>query len=142
MTTAVSITARQPPPLKATDGPTEWRIFEKLWNAYAEVTELTKRPAKFQTNLFYSCIGPEGVAIVEKLPFKTAEDQNDLKKAITLLQQRFLGRRNVTYERYWFYQRIKEVKNREKTQMNLLEVSAYCLKHVGSRKTERILRTK
>ena len=72
------------------------------------MTELTKRPAKFQTNLFYSCIGPEGVAIVEKLPFKTAEDQNDLKKAITLLQQRFLGRRNVTYERYRFYQRSQK----------------------------------
>ena len=72
---------------------------------YALVTKLGEQDAAYQAAVFRGCIGAKGLGIYDGLPFKDDTDKDDVKRVLGLLEKYYVGKLNVTYERYKFHSR-------------------------------------
>ena len=104
----MSVLGKLPPPLNITEsseGGSNWRVWKQLWEAYEVLSDWKSKESAFQVSVFISCIGTEGIQVMNSLPFKSESDRQKVAEILKLLDGHFLGEENVAYERFQFYSR-------------------------------------
>jgi len=86
-----------------------WKRWRQLWDSYGIVSEINQRPKEYQVATFITCIGMEGLEVYNGLPFKEEQDKNDPKEILRLMEEYFVGKTNIIYERYIFNNKSQEL---------------------------------
>ena len=97
----MSVLGKLPPPLNITEsseGGSNWRVWKQLWEAYEVLSDWKSKEAAFQVSVFISCIGTEGIQVMNSLPFKSESNRQKVDEILKLLDDHFLGEENVAYE--------------------------------------------
>ena len=101
MASEVSLNQR-PPPLNPNSDAGTWRKWRRLVEAYAVVTEFSKKKEAERAATIVALLGLDALDLLDSLPFAAESDKADLKKTLDHLQDHFLGKANVSYERFIF----------------------------------------
>lgn len=86
-----------------------WKRWRQLWDSYGIVSEINQRPKEYQVATFITCIGMEDLEVYNGLPFKQEQDKNDPKEILRLMEEYFVGKTNIIYERYIFNNKSQEL---------------------------------
>ncbi|XP_061195310.1 uncharacterized protein K02A2.6-like [Saccostrea echinata] len=87
---------------------TNWKHFKRVWENYEIATGLRERDTQLRCATFLTCLGSDGLHVVDGLKFDTDDDKKDIDKVITALDTYCVGQTNVIYERYTFNCRNQE----------------------------------
>ncbi|XP_061190282.1 uncharacterized protein LOC133198160 [Saccostrea echinata] len=87
---------------------TNWKHFKRVWENYEIATGLRERDTQLRCATFFTCLGSDGLHVVDGLKFDTDDDKKDIDKVITALDTYCVGQTNVIYERYTFNCRNQE----------------------------------
>lgn len=71
---------------------TNWKHFKRVWENYEVVTGLTQRDTQLRCATFLTCVGLDGLHVVDGLKFDAEEDKRDIDKVITALDTSVLDR--------------------------------------------------
>ena len=93
------------PPVFDNNIAANWKLFKQKWSNYSVLSDLERKPQKFQVALLQSSLGDDGLNIYNGFKFDTAEDQRTIKEILDMFDSYAVGEVNETYERYLFYQR-------------------------------------
>ena len=66
-----------------------WQVWKWLLEAYASLTDLQSKGKQFQVNVFISCMGAEGVRIMDTLLLSDVDRIEDLLKIFSLFDHPF-----------------------------------------------------
>lgn len=80
----------------------------KEWENYEIVLGLKQRDTQLRCAKFLTCVGSDGLHVVDGLKFYAEEDKRDIDKVNTALDTYCIGQTNVIYERYTFNSRSQE----------------------------------
>ena len=97
-----------PPPLREEMSGRKWRMWKQQWMDYVKVSRLSEQTQEYQAAVLRGCLGPAGFEIHGGLPFERAEHKNDTPKVLALLESYYVGKVNVTFERYKFRSRTQK----------------------------------
>ncbi|XP_061196579.1 uncharacterized protein K02A2.6-like [Saccostrea echinata] len=98
-----------PKPLDLKDDlATNWKHFKRVWENYEIATGLRERDTQLRCATFLTCLGSDGLHVVDGLKVDTDDDKKDIDKVITALDTYCVGQTNVIYERYTFNCRNQE----------------------------------
>lgn len=75
---------------------------------YEIATGLTQRDIQLRWATFLTCVGSDGLHVVDDLTLDAEEDKRDIDKVFTALDIYCIGQTNVIYERYTFKSRKQE----------------------------------
>ena len=87
----------------------EWRTWKQQCTDYAQVyvARLSEQTREYQAAVLRGCLGPAGLEIYGGLPFEREEHKDETKKVLELLENFYVGKANVTFERYKFHTRTQ-----------------------------------
>ena len=103
---AVSRAVCRPPPLLSLQCTAQqWRSWRQLFESYSVLAGMDTLSDERRKATIITVIGLEALELYNTLPFQRPEDCTDLKKVLDLLECHFVGRQNVTFERFQFYSR-------------------------------------
>ena len=107
--------------------PQKFSQWLSIFDDYLVVCEITKALTCNQKHsLLKNCLGANCVAIIEGLVYDKAEDKNYLDLRLNL-ENYFLPKKNVTYERYQFRKRVQQPDEKCAQYLNALtELSNTC----------------
>ena len=97
-----------PPPLRLegeSSRASTWRNWKQLWDAFSVLTDLKSKSNEYQASMLITCLGSEGLAIMNALPYATEADRKDATKILDLMEKHFLETENTMFERHKFYER-------------------------------------
>ena len=98
-----------PPPMKFTgDKATEWKRFKAQWLNYLTAAKLNGEPDERKVALLLACIGADGFAMYDGLPFATADDRQKIDKVLEVYENQFVPQTNICYERWRFNERYQQ----------------------------------
>ena len=83
----------------------EWHNWTQQWMDYAIVAKLDKKDSKYVAVIIRACLRPAGREIFNGLPFDNKDCRDDMKIALKLMEGYFIGKVNMTYERFKFLSR-------------------------------------
>ena len=87
---------------------TNWKKFKHAWDNYVIVARINQFEEEFQTAVFLSTIGEDGLELFEGMNFDPEDDWKKLNTIMTKFEDLCIGETNETYERYIFNSRNKE----------------------------------
>ena len=93
---------QRPPPLNPDCDAGTWRKWRKLVEAYAVMTEFSKKKETERAATIVTLFGLDALDLFDSLPFATEAEKSDLKKTLGYLEDHFVGKANVSYERFIF----------------------------------------
>ena len=67
------------------------------------MSDLNAKDAAVQVSALISCLGADGIQVMNTLPFKCDADRQKVDKILKLLDEHFIGQENVSYKRFKFY---------------------------------------
>ena len=85
-----------------------WKAFKRIWENYEIATGLVNKEPGLRCATFLTCLGPDGLHVVDGLKFDQENDSKDITKVITAMDTYCIGQTNVIYERYTFNHREQE----------------------------------
>ena len=94
-----------PPPLQERMNRREWKTWRQQWEDYAQVLRIGEQSKEYQAAVLRGCIGPTGLEVYSGLPFVGAGYRDDTVNILELLEGYYIGKTNVSYERYKFHSR-------------------------------------
>ena len=94
-----------PPPLKLQYTAQQWKSWRQLFESYSVLAGLDDLSVEPQKATIVTVIGLEALELYKSLPFQQTEDRTNLEKVLDLFECHFVGRQNVTFERFQFYSR-------------------------------------
>ena len=94
-----------PPPLDPETDSAGWQRWKTISTAFSTTTKLATRPEEERTAMVISIIGLGVVDLYNSLPFANDGERADFTKTLEYLDEHFVGRQNVIYERYVFFSR-------------------------------------
>ena len=89
---------QRPPPLNPDCDAGTWRKWRKL----VEMTEFSKKKETERAATIVTLFGLDALDLFDSLPFATEAEKSDLKKTLGYLEDHFVGKANVSYERFIF----------------------------------------
>ena len=115
----------QPKPMEITKGnlADNWIYFKETWENYATATRLDKEEPKIIAATLLNTIGRETMDIVRSL---TINDKTDPEQIKTALENHFIPKKNVTYERYVFNTTSQEELTIDAYVTKLQQLSSSC----------------
>ena len=84
------------------------KAFKRIWENYEIATGLVNKEPGLRCATFLTCLGPDGLHVVDGLKFDQENDSKDITKVITAMDTYCIGQTNVIYERYTFNRREQE----------------------------------
>ena len=76
-----------------------WFLFRLQWEDFETTTDLNKKSAAIRIATLRSVVGKECLRIYHHLDI-SAEDKQDVKKSLDVLEPHFMPTKNVIYDRY------------------------------------------
>ena len=102
-------------PLKvAGDAAADWECFKCEFESYEIATDLVDCDDKKRAAVFLACIASAAHAIFRTFKIESDDDRAKVDKIKESFDKYFLGKVNVTYERYVFHQRVQQQENMSK----------------------------
>lgn len=92
---------------------TNWKHFKRVWENYEIATGLKQRDTQLRCATFLTCVGSDGLHVVDGLKFDAEEDKRDIDKVITALDTYCIGQTNVIMSDTRSTVEIVEIKNRK-----------------------------
>ena len=92
---------QRPPPVNPDCDAGTWRKWRKLVEAHAVMTEFSEKETERAATIV-TLFGLDALYLFDSLPFATEADKSDLKKTLGYLEDHFVGKANVSYERFIF----------------------------------------
>ena len=110
--TTKHFTANLPPPSKLdfinrADLHQNWSRFKRQWRNYAIASRLKEENKEFQVKVFMTCIGDEGLDVLEGFRMSDVDSQ-DLNHIIQVFETFCVGEVNKVFQPYNFYQRSQK----------------------------------
>ena len=99
---------QRPPPLNPECNPAAWRRWRKIVEAHAIVTKLSRKREQERQATIVTIIGMAALDLYESLPFAAEDEKYDLTTTLDYLEDHFVGRANVSYERFVFNTRKQQ----------------------------------
>ena len=87
----------------------EWKRFRDQWRNYELAADLNSESDGKCAAIFLACIGCEAYELYQTLEFADDEHRRNIDKVVEAFDHRCIGEINVTYERYVFNRRTREV---------------------------------
>ena len=81
----------------------QWRKWKQELNFYLQATEKDKKDNKVKSNIFLTCIGPQGREIYNTFAFENDEDKISFEILIGKFDEHCLPRKNITLLRHKFF---------------------------------------
>ena len=82
------------------DVASNWKSFKDQWQNYEIVSSLAQKEANIQLATLKVVMGKDCYEILQRLP--DSENKTTVDETLTALEQYFIPKRNVTYERFVF----------------------------------------
>ena len=82
-----------------------WKRFRRVWTNYKVASRLVKQSKEERTATLPSCLGPDGLEIVDGLSFASEGERKDIDVVLEKLEAFCVGETNEIYERYQFNKR-------------------------------------
>ena len=95
-----------PPPLELTGNlANNWKKFKRVWTQYEIASKLNKQDKAQRTATLLTCLGSEGLEIVDSFHFVDEAQRSDIDQVMEKLEEFCIGSTNEIYERYVFNKR-------------------------------------
>ena len=91
-----------PPVLDVKKGSAEWKLWLQMWQNYEIVAKLALETEEYRRAFFLNTLGQEGLRVYNGLQLGNAPTVQNI---IDAFETHFVGRTNVTYERFVFNKR-------------------------------------
>ena len=82
-----------------------WRKLRQNWEAYAIVTGLERKDPKVRVATLVMILGPDAIDVYNALDYEQESDKEKLDVILTLMEEHYKGKVNVTFERFQFFKR-------------------------------------
>ena len=92
-----------PPPLGNLAN--NWKKFKRVWTRYEIASRLNKQDKTQRTTTLLTCLGSEGLEIVDSFHFVDGAQRSDIDQVMEKLEEFCIGTTNEIYERYVFNKR-------------------------------------
>ena len=98
----------RPSPLNPECDPASWRRCKKLVEAHAVVTKFSKKTDNERAATIVTLLGLAALDLHDSLPFASEYEKSNLTTTLNYLEDHFVGRANVSYERFVFNTRKQQ----------------------------------
>lgn len=88
------------------DKAAEWKCFKAQWLNYLTAAKLTDEPDERKVALLLACIGADGFALFDGLPFATDDDRQNITRVLEAYESQFVPQKNVCYQKMAFQRAI------------------------------------
>ena len=85
-----------------------WKRFKQVWQNYEIAAHLREQSNELRTATLLTCIGTEALDVYNGLPFANEAEKTDITVVIQKLEDFYIGKTNVIFERYKFNRREQQ----------------------------------